>query len=101
MTIWATNSKELLGEIESDGHIIQYLYIIQYLFIKIWNLIFSKNCKISQMQRSLEGYMCEREIERERETERISCWYHPLWLKNKKWTTKCDIGTNHCDVSII
>ena len=75
MTIWATNSKELLGEVESDGHIIQYLYIIQYLFIKIWNLIFSKNCKISQMQRWLEGYIYiyiyvwegERGRERERE----------------------------------
>ena len=71
MTIWATNSKELLGEVESDGHIIQYLYIIQYLFIKIWNLIFSKNCKISQMQRWLEGYIWERERERERERENI------------------------------
>ena len=51
------------------------------------------------MQRWLEGHMRERE--RERESERISCWYHLMWLKINKWTTKCEIGTDHCDVSTI
>ena len=34
------------------------IYIIQYFFlIKIFYLFFSKKCKISQMQRWLEGHM--------------------------------------------
>ena len=43
-------------EFKSDGHT-KTLYIIQYLFIKYEIQFFSKNCKISQMQRWLEGYM--------------------------------------------